>query len=133
MRKIIRALSLAFSLAAGAAHGEVWLCEVEQRRDHGGWIPPAIALGFEDGNSVLVGLILGDGMLQADGTITRETDSRTIISFQINGAQDRTNRTANLSYSINLNRARQTMTITMRPLGYENFYRANGDCVLQQG
>ena len=126
--------ALALLFLSGAARAEVWFCEIEQRRANGNWLPPAIALGFQDGSaSVLVGMIMGEGMLQADGAITRETGSRTIISFRIDGAQDRTNRTANLAYTVNLNRARQTLTISMRPLGYENLFRASGTCALQEG
>ena len=133
MRSFVFA-ALALLCLSGAARAEVWYCEIEQRRANGNWLPPAIALGFQEGStSVLVGMIMGEGMLQADGAITRETGSRTIISFRIDGAQDRTNRTANLAYTVNLNRARQTLTISMRPLGYENLFRASGTCALQEG
>lgn len=133
VRKFISFFLVSLVLMTGAARAEVWFCEIEERNSNGGWIPPALAMGFEpDGSTVLVGMIMGAGMIQADGQILRQSNAATVISFRVDGAQDRTNRTANLDYRLNFNRARQSVTITMRPLGYDNFFRSSGTCALQQ-
>jgi len=133
VRKFISFWLMSLVLMASTAQAEVWFCEIEERQANEGWIPPALAMGFEaDGSTVFVGMIMGAGMIQADGQILRQSNAATVISVRINGAQDRTNRTANLDYRLSFNRSRQSVTITMRPLGYDNFFRSSGTCALQQ-
>lgn len=124
--------AVALIMTAQFAQAEIWVCSLQQNAANGGWIPPTLVLGFEDGcNDVCVGLGNDGGVLQTDGFVATESAQRTTVAFRVELAQDSARQTANLAYRASLFRGRGTVTLSMTPMGYSNRFQASGTCAQQ--
>jgi hypothetical protein len=122
--------SAALAFWAGMATAQTTLlCEIDARSAQG-WIAPQIAFAIdgEAGRAVVSdGIILGFVGGPVEGRLVSDNAARTVVAWTVRG-KDGAQQSATLEYRATIMKADNAIAVTMRPVQYDNSFRAAGQC-----
>jgi len=125
----IAAISLANS---AVAQSYLWECDVPSLERNLGWISPKIVAVIRPEGQVEIidAILLGLEQSPAIARVSRHTDSRLNVNWQVRRAKDAGNKTIpTLNYSFRLNKTTARISVFASADGFSSRFSATGTCI----
>ncbi|MEM9707591.1 MAG: hypothetical protein AAF871_02275 [Pseudomonadota bacterium] len=133
---MLRLLGAGFLLVAMAssASAALYTCTVQEQGGRTGWVPQNVTIAFTDDGGILVSDTIGLAVMgePQPGELLNESSSIIAIKWNVVSARSSSNQNARFSYTATIDKAKRTLRLRAKPLGYANSFRGVGRCAVTE-
>ncbi|WP_298842700.1 hypothetical protein [uncultured Roseobacter sp.] len=133
-KQLVAALLYCLTTPPAVAGGYVYDCDIPSNRDRPGWIPAkmGIVLGEDGSVTVLDPIILQFHEKPMQASVQRNDDRKLSIVWTLTNVENADKqKAAQFSYTAQVNKKNNRISVSARPEGYSNRFHGRGKCVIR--